>query len=82
MDRPATDASGRRIADVLVMDTATGPTPHLVTSVDRKGTLCGRTPARISRTWFDLTGCQGCRRAAIKAGIATITDVDGRVITL
>jgi hypothetical protein len=40
------------------------------------------TPARLSRTWFELTGCRKRRSAAIRAGVATITDVDGKVITL
>ncbi len=81
-DRTAVDGAGHRVADILVMDTAGGLTPHLVSSDDRERTLCGRVPSHLSRTWFDVTGCAKCRRVAANRGIASITDVDGRVITI
>jgi hypothetical protein len=36
----------------------------------------------VARAWFLLSGCKKCSKAAIKLGIATITDTDGTLIDL
>lgn len=40
----------------------------------------GGPPA--ARAWFLLRGCKKCSKAAIKQGVATITDTDGTFIFL
>jgi hypothetical protein len=79
---PTTGTDGKRIADTFIFNTRGGLNPHLVLSTGRQKTLCGLEPANPSRTWFAATGCGRCRKAAKRLGIATITDVDGEIITL
>lgn len=79
---PAAREGGTRVPDVFIFDTASGLAPHLVDSTSPEKTVCGLAPSRPSRTWFSLAGCRKCRRAAVKAGIATVTDVDGDRIDL
>lgn len=82
--RPAYLTSGQGTREVLVVNTATGPTPHLAWagSEGESKTFCGRTAHHISRTWFELTGCAQCLAAARAQDLARITDVDGDLIVL
>jgi fatty acid/phospholipid biosynthesis enzyme len=68
--------------DVMVVNTAGGTSTHLSLKSGSGTTLCGRQPARVARAWFLLSGCKKCSKAAIKQGIATITDTDGTLIDL
>lgn len=82
--RPAFLTSGRRTQEVLVVNTATGPTPHLTWASSSSGseTFCGRPVHHVSRTWFALTGCKRCLTAARRQDLARITDVDGSLVDL
>ena len=78
----ATSGGARRVADVFIFDTRAGLAPHLVWSTTPGKTFCGLEPSRPSRTWFALAGCGKCRKSAVAAGIAMITDVDGEHVEL
>ena len=82
--RPAYLTSGKRTREVLVVDTATGLTPHLAWAGQDAGTktFCGRSAHHLSGTWFQLTGCRKCRAAALTQDLARITDVDGEELEL
>lgn len=49
----------------------TGPGPR---------SLCGVTASLPTRTPFKLNGCKRCCKAALKAGLTTIIDVDGGML--
>ena len=72
----------KRTQDVLVVSTAGGTSTHLSLKSGRGTTFCGQQSARVARAWFLLSGCKKCSRAAIKQGIATITDTDGTLVDL
>ncbi|MDJ0459305.1 hypothetical protein PUN71_019040 [Arthrobacter sp. NQ7] len=76
-------ADWRRTQDVLVVSTPGGTSTHLaLKSSQSSGTLCGHQVARVARAWFLLSGCKKCSKAALKLGIAVITDTDGTLIDL
>ncbi|TQJ36703.1 hypothetical protein [Arthrobacter sp. SLBN-122] len=69
--------------DVMVVNTPGGTSTHLaLKSSQSSGTLCGQHVARVARAWFLLSGCKKCSKAALKQGIAVITDTDGTLIDL
>ena len=72
----------KRTQDVMVVNTAGGTATHLSLKSGSGTTLCGQPSARVALAWFLLSGCKKCSRAAIKQGIATITDTDGTLIDL
>lgn len=73
----------KRTQDVLVVSTPGGTSTHLaLKSSQSSGTLCGQQVARIAQAWFLLSGCKKCSKAALKQGIAVITDTDGTLIDL
>lgn len=73
---------GKRTQDVCVANTAGGNFTHLTLSSHIQKTLCGQTSSHISRAWFLLSGCKRCAKAALKRGIAKVTDTDGTIIDL
>src|SRR4051794_32950695 len=76
-------AGWRRSQDVMVVNTAGGTSTHLALKSARAATtLCGQQGAYVSRAWFLLSGCKKCSKAAVKQGIATITDTGGTLIDL
>ncbi|MHC6220492.1 hypothetical protein [Arthrobacter sp. MMS24-S77] len=68
--------------DVMVVNTAGGTSTHLSLNSGSGTTMCGQQSARVARAWFHLSGCKKCSEAALKQGIATITDTDGTLIDL
>lgn len=83
IDPSAYGEAGKRIRDIQVVNTRGGTQPHLAwVGVGLTKTFCGLQAARLSRTWFEITGCAKCRRSAVHQGVATITDVDGQRIDL
>lgn len=73
----------KRTRDVMVVNTPGGTSTHLALKFSQStGTLCGQQVARVARAWFLLSGCKKCAKAALKQGIATITDTDGTLIDL
>lgn len=73
----------KRTQDVMVVNTPGGTSTHLaLKSSQSTGTLCGQQSAHVARAWFLLSGCKKCAKAALKQGIATITDTDGTLIDL
>lgn len=73
----------KRSQDVMVVNTSGGSSTHLaLKSAQVATTLCGQRAAYVARAWFLLSGCKKCSKAAVKQGIATITDTDGRLIDL
>lgn len=68
--------------EVMVVNTTGGTSTHLSLTSGRGITFCGQQSARVARAWFLLSGCKSCSRAALKQGIATITDTDGTLIDL
>jgi hypothetical protein len=72
----------KRTQDVMVVNTAGGTSTHLVLNSAMAMTLCGQKTGSVARAWFLLSGCKKCSKAAIKQGIATITDTDGSLIDL
>ncbi|WP_018771445.1 hypothetical protein [Arthrobacter sp. 162MFSha1.1] len=76
-------AGWKRTQDVLVVNTPGGTSTHLaLKSSQSSGTLCGQQVARVAMAWFLLSGCKKCSKAALKQGIAVITDTDGTLIDL
>lgn len=76
-------ADWKRTQDVMVVNTPGGTSTHLaLKSSQSAGTLCGQQATRVARAWFLLSGCKKCSKAALKQGIATITDTDGTLIDL
>lgn len=82
--RTAYLTSGKRTREVLVVDTATGLTPHLAWAGKEAGdrTFCGRPAHHMSRAWFQHVGCRKCLAAALAQGVARITDPDGAEVDL
>lgn len=72
----------KRTQDVMVVNTAGGTSTHLALASSLVTTLCGQKTGSASRAWFLLSGCKKCSMAALKQGIATITDTDGAIIDL
>lgn len=72
----------KRTQNVMVVNTAGGTSTHLSLKSALATTLCGQQSARMARAWFLLSGCKKCSKAALKQGIATITDTDGSLIDL
>ncbi|TQS88578.1 hypothetical protein EU811_20715 [Arthrobacter sp. TS-15] len=71
----------KRTQDVMVVHTPGGNATHLaLKSAMVTTTLCCQTAGSLSRAWFLLSGCKKCSKAALKQGIATITDTDGTLI--
>lgn len=69
--------------DVIVVHTSGGTSTHLaLKSAMVTTTLCGQKAGFPSSAWFLLSGCKKCSKAAIKQGIATITDTDGTLIDI
>jgi len=66
----------------MVVNTAGGTSTHPSFESGSDTTLCGQQSARVAHAWFLLSGCKKCSKAAIKQGIATITDTDGPLIDL
>lgn len=82
---PANGAYGpdwKHTQHVMVVNTAGGTSTHLSLKSGSGTTLCGLQSARVARAWFLLSGCKKCSKAALKQGIATITDTDGTLIDL
>ena len=65
-----------------MVNTAGGTSTHLALNSALVTTLCGQKTGAVARSWFLLSGCKKCSRAAIKRDIATITDTDGTLIDL
>jgi hypothetical protein len=72
----------KRTQDVMVVTTAGGTSTHLALNSALVTTLCSQKTGAVARAWFLLSGCKKCSKAAIKQGIATITDTDGTLIDL
>lgn len=72
----------KRTQDVMVVKTSGGTSTHLALKAAPATTLCGQDSRFVARAWFLLSGCKKCSKAAIKQGIATITDTDGTLIDL
>lgn len=70
----------RRTQDVMVVNTAGGTSTHLALKSALATTLCGQKTGSLARAWFLVSGCKKCSKAALKQGIATITDTDGTLI--
>jgi hypothetical protein len=72
-----------RTQDVMVVHTPGGTSTHLaLKSALVTTTLCGQKTGSVSRAWFLLSGCKKCSKAALKQGIAIITDTDGTLIDI
>jgi hypothetical protein len=74
----------KRTQAVMVVNTANtagGTSTHLSFKSGR-GILCGQQSARVAHAWFLLSGGAKCSKAAIKQGIAPITDTNGTLIDL
>jgi hypothetical protein len=72
----------KRTQDVSVVRTSGGTSTHLALNSALTTTLCGQKAGLVAVDWFLLTGCKKCSKAALKQGIATITDTDGSLIDL
>jgi hypothetical protein len=75
----------KRTQAVMVVNTANtagGTSAHLSFKSGRDTTLCGQQSARVAHAWFLLSGGTKCSKAAIKQGIAPITDTNGTLIDL
>ncbi|MFF2842416.1 hypothetical protein [Paenarthrobacter sp. NPDC057981] len=70
----------KRTQDIMVVNTAGGTSTHLALKSALFTTLCGQKTGGVARSWFLLSGCKKCSKAALKQGIATITDTDGTLI--
>lgn len=83
-DQAAHDSSGKRVRDVLVVDTGGGTASHLawLGNDAEATTFCGLVWTRPSRAFFEFNGCAKCVRAATAAGVARITDSDGEPVDL
>ena len=67
----------------MVVNAAGGTSTHLaLKSAQVATTLCGQPAAYVARAWILLGGYRKCSKAAVKQGIATITDTDGSLIDL
>jgi hypothetical protein len=75
-------ADGQRTQDVTVLYTAAGTAPHLALNSAIAKTLCGQKSKTVAAAWFLLSGCKKCSKAALKRGIAIITDSDGTLLDL
>jgi hypothetical protein len=70
--------------DVEIVQSAGGLMVHLIenrelhTGVDPRA-LCGRKATGNARVWFALNGCSRCCKAALKAGLEVVVDVDGQL---
>ena len=70
---------------VSIVGTTAGPDVHLVedrilhTDAEPRS-LCGVNASLPTRTPFELNGCKRCCKAALKAGLTTVIDVNGHVL--
>lgn len=71
--------------DVTILATSSGPKVHLVedrilhTQAEPRS-LCGVEASLPTTTPFKLNGCKRCCKAALKAGLTTVIDVNGDVL--
>lgn len=72
----------KRTQDVMVINTTDGTSTHLSLKSGSGTTLCGQKAGSVARAWFLLSACKKCSKAALKQGIATVTDTDGTLIDL
>jgi fatty acid/phospholipid biosynthesis enzyme len=72
----------KRAQDVMAVHTPGGTSTHLALKSALATTLCGQQAAYVSGAWFLLSGCKKCSKAALKQGVATITDTNGILIDL
>lgn len=70
---------------VSIVGTSSGPGVHLaedriLASAAQPRSLCGVNACTPTRTPFGRNGCKRCCKAALKAGLATVIDVNGDVL--
>lgn len=73
--------------DVSIVASQTGSIVHLIENRDLHNSpgpraLCGIQANAPTSVWFALNGCKRCCRAAVKAGLESVVDVDAELIAL
>ena len=72
---------------VSILATSSGPKVHLVedrilhTETEPRS-VCGVQASLPTTTPFQLNGCKRCCKAALKAGLTTVIDVNGDVLEI
>ena len=71
---------------VSIVGSKTAPDVHLVEDrilhAEAPRTLCGVKASVPAQTPFQRSGCKRCCKAALKAGLTTVIDVNGNVLDI